>query len=998
MEARFYKLPDSWHSLAVTSRDLNLLGQLKKQGHLIREANLFSLVTAYAKHNADGVRELERANDEVSSTLLSDVPTTALGARTFSANASRSLFAIKYSCAMQPTAADAIEGTLRRIFPKRSWVLAHLTYPLVYRFVAQPSPEGLEQFLAYLFPLAQQATERVAILHLLHDDAIDRSNMAFQIYVMMMAHPYDACQLLLSHIERDMAQGELNGTRRDFLQFAADELGSRRAADLLAIATQPTSTSRNLSGDAIATRFDLSSSDADKISGILSADPSTSHTTEDSPIAVLCRMREALYPIKVDFTRVTAVQNNWSFTDGGRQIMAILRSLYMVDRTDPSIERTAFLRLLAAARHVSHYMIAGPSALSAARSLEAAGCTFDPHVDCIEGQADETILGLKGQDDRSWIHVLQWKLRKLQEQARIRSWVETIRAEAEYKTSFLTGIDWSFAEEVIEANLLDDFVTFDGAYALLLMESERPSDLTRLDTVLEILLEGLDAHGAVDRLIEEYGETAPIFVRRFLTPANLRFNRMADDHLSALDERVKALEECLRRTGFGQLSEEAYRSETKTLTSELLLANLNTGKFEIPWATFRRDSRDRFEDLHEVYTSLMGALRDNKALSELAYSPAQFPNGRKEDYRVKAVDTPLFQIVMGLIADFFEHNAFGLEVILSGRFRHKNLQQELWAALPGSRRVRFHGIPTSVQDEIVSTYRPVLERTLDDWADARLQTKRKERPDGLFDLVPTQTDLDELLERARKIRSLDEIIEIVVEWLRERLREQVRNAGEIFVSEVSELLAAAFAEVRERGAYPAEATEDEKRQIHQAICEEAQRKLQDLKEWFGGVDAVGSESVNLYDLATATAYLLGSVSGTTQLKVRVSTAAFRAKFDPGNLKIAFDMVREILFNALRHGRTEDVTVSIRKLHASNESAVFVFSNRTCDAVLKEERETYTEKAYEGVLAAIATEGNSGRRKIAASCSTIMEKETEVLAIRRTSFHHLVMELPEFEIA
>lgn len=778
LEARFFKLPEGWKSLSVTSRDLKLLGQLRSEGHLIHERSLFQLVTSYARHNAEGVRELESANDEASRLLLSDVPVSMLGARTFSPDASKSLFAIKHSCAVQPTAADAIERTLRRIFPKQSWVLSHLTYPLVYRFVAQPSVDGLDQFLAYLFPLPSQDTQRAAILHLLHDEAIGRSNLGFQVYIAMMAHPYDACQLLLSHIERDIAQGRPPGVcRTDFLKLAADEFGSRRAADLLAVIDGTTRASEQILHHALAARFDLSAQNAEKIAGILSTDPSASDPAEDSPVAILQRMRGARYPVKVDFTRVTAMQNNWSFTDGGRLLMAILRSMYMVDRTDPSIERTAFLLLAASARHVSHYILAGPSAMSAARALVSAGCRFEDGVDRMEDQAGETIRGLEGRGDRSWILILQWKLRQLQEQARIGSWIRTIRAEAEYETSFLSGTDWTFADEVIEANLLDDFLTFDGAYALLLMESERSIDATRLDTVMEILLEGLDVSGAVERLIAEYGELAPIFVRRFLTPANLRFNRMAHDHLSALDERVKALEQCLRKTGFGKLSEEAYRSETKTLTSELLLANLNTGKFEIPWASFRRDSHDRFEDLHEVYVSLMGALKENKALSELAYSPAQFPNGRKEDYRVKAVDTPLFQIVIGLIADFFEHNAFGLEVILSGRFRHKNLPQELWAALPGSRRVRFRNVPSSVQDEIVSAYRPILEKTLDQWADARLQTIRKDTPNGLFDLVPTQSQLDGMLTAADAATSLDEIIGVVVDWLREQLSDAIRRDG-----------------------------------------------------------------------------------------------------------------------------------------------------------------------------------------------------------------------------
>lgn len=993
LEKRFYSLPPGWGSLSVTSRDLKLLGQLRERGSSVDEGGLFRIVTAYARHNVEGVRELEIANDEVSRTLLSDTSTTNLEMRTFSPEASMSLFAIKHSCAVQPTAADAIEGTLRRIFPKQSWVLANLTYPLIYRFVAQPTPGGLEQFLSYLFPLAAQATERALLLHLLHEDAIDRTNLAFQVYVGMLAHPYDACQVLLAHVERDLATGvALSGHRGEFLQFAAEELGSRRAADLIAVTTETLGASPQLSSDPLRIRFDLSAPEADNLSGLLSADASGVKTVNDSPMSILAKMRRAPYPEKVDFTRVTAIQSNWSFTDGGRQLMAMLRSLYMVDRTDTSIERAAFLSLLGSTRSVSDYMLAGPSCIEAARSLETVGCAFDPPVAVIEANANLAVPLFAG-TDRTWIHQLQWKLRGLREQARIRAWIQTIRDEAEYRSSFLSGVDWSFVDEVIAQNLLDDLMSYDGAYALLLMETESPNDPTRLDTVLELLLEGKDAAGAVEALIDEYGELAPLFVRRFLTPANLRFNRMASDHLSALDQLVKALEQCLRRTGFGQLSEEAYRAETKTMTSELLLANLNTGKFEIPWANFRRDASERFQDLYDVYISLLGALRENKVLSELAYSPAQFPNGRKEEYRVKAVDTPLFQIVIGLIADFFEHNAFGLEVILSGRFRHKNLPQEMWAALPHSKRVRFQNMPAPLQDAIVSAYRPVLEKTLDEWSDARVQTVRQDRPDGLFDLVPTQAQLDQLLERTKAATSLDGIIDVVIEWLQDQLRAQLSLAGDTFVEEVTARLTAAFDMVRQLDDETTDATEEEKLQVHLAVCEEAERKIHDLKGWFSGVDAATSDVVNLLDLTIATAELLGSVSDATNLTVSVSSEAACVRFEPADLKIAFDMVREVLYNAARHSGTAHTRVSVKRLR-SQEALTFAFSNRTLKSVAQEKRQTFSEKAYESVLAAIATEGNSGHRKIAASCSTLLGRQTDVTIIRRSNFHHIVIRFPE----
>ncbi len=993
LSERFFKLRSGWTSFAFNDRDFRVLERLKKQGPVVSEANLLSLVQDYVRTNHESCREIQAANDLLSSRLLGRSEPEQAGIE-FSPQAAPSLFAIKYACATQPTAAEAIRRTLERRFPRNSWVLTHLTYPLAFRFIAQPTLDSLKLSLVYLFPYDSQGVERDAMLLLLHEDAGRAFNLAFRLYVALMGHPYDACETILTYAEEMICDGgRLSSELMGFLAFCAQELNSRRAEDLLATISASVPFRGKPDEIDLTRRFQLTAEDAATHTGVLSLDTPRESHPNNTCIAILGRMQASAYPDPADFSKITATQNNWSFTDGGRYVLAALRSLYMIDRAAPSLERHAVLTLLATTRSMTPYLASAPSGMDGLRRFEEAGIRFSHGVDEIAQQTEAAIEQDEAIDDRRWIHRLQWTLRNLQEEGRIAQWTRTVRQSAPYRPSYLSGIDWPWVDEVLETYRLDYFLGFDGAYVLFLKEAEWPSDPTDLDTVLETLVLSEGRQEFVQALIDEYESFATALVRRLLTPANLILNALAQDHLTALDYRVKALEACIRRTGFDLLSREAYESEVKALTSDLLLSNLNSGKFEIPWATFRRDALGNFEDVFKVYESLRPALEQSGTQSSLTTIPVTFPNGRKEDYRIRVSETALFNVVTGIILDFFEHGAFGLEVILSGRFRHSKVQQELWAALPEFPRTKIRDIPPDLQNEIVALYRVEMEREVERWCNRRLHTKRDGKPDALFDIVPTQEEILHLLDAAKVEDSLEGIIDIVTDWLRDQLRMQVRNAGEHFVAELPLLLAESLEKLRHSNTMPDQATDGEILRVHTAVTEALKRRITDLQEWFGGIDTASGDAVNLEQLSTATALLLQDVGGDPKFDVRIDSAASAVEFTATQVKIAFDMLREIFFNVIKHGRAS-TTLRITRLGRDRGRGLYAFSNRSRQMVAKERRTQVRKRAYDDILAAIATEGNSGCLKIAASCSTILDEETEILAICRGDFFHLLLELPE----
>ena len=126
------------------------------------------------------------------------------------------------------------------------------------------------------------------------------------------------------------------------------------------------------------------------------------------------------------------------------------------------------------------------------------------------------------------------------------------------------------------------------------------------------------------------------------------------------------------------------------------------------------------------------------------------------------------------------------------------------------------------------------------------------------------------------------------------------------------------------------------------------------------------------------------------LKVSMDESAATVSFDAGMVKIAFDLLREVYFNALRHGTGPEVVLTIRRLPDS--ATTFTFSNEA-DYLQDAQAELVVEgHVYHGRNEAVTREGNSGLAKIAASCATLVGKDTSVLRRRSERSHQVVVSL------
>jgi hypothetical protein len=910
--------------------------------------------------------------------IIITVPTEALTPEEW-----QSRFGFKILCATNEQSAKDIGISLERAMHSNEWCCTRLMYPMINHTITHTHPEDIDSFLDYFMSGDEQPSERNTLKLLLHHDAARSAPLAFKLYVGMMGHPFDACETVLDHFEGTLARdGHLDAHSLEALSRLAELLPGTRASDLLVLwqigdvlpATQeaPVGLVQRLE------RYGLGPREISLISKFASLAPFNDDAAmlTNRPLGIIAAMRSAPYPNPEQFSLMLGVLSVWAFVDGGRLAGALMRSLYMVDRTRQELEGRDVLRLASLFGGVNTFISTGPSAIPVLRRVMPS-LVFDfDALGKLEREAAAALAGVDP-DQRLWINLLQWKLRGLEESGKVQKWLETVRSEAKLRPLYLTGINWPWVHEVLEQQKLKAFRSFDGAYLLLIAELELQGDPQRLKLVLDKLLRGQTTDQAVITLIDEYGEFAPALVARYLTTANLLTSGRASNHFAALNQRIEALETCIRHLGFNAtLPREMYESETRVLTTELLLLNVNAGKFEIPWDLFASNAEENHRDQYNAFSKLRSPSSED-SLSALIDTPRLFRNGHKEDYRYRRNDGFLFQLVVQIVEDFLEHPAFGLEIILSSRFRHNNLLQELHTAITTVGASAIHPVTPANAKRLSGEYRHAVERALFQWCSSALQSRRKEKPDALFHLIPNAEEVNAIVRKAARGEELREVISIVIEWIKDRLRPQVDKAGKVFVKEMKIKLKEIFSHLLEDQISKCDNTyrPDDARKVHSAVLDALLRRIDTLQAWFDGVDTQTAAPVSLAQLAQATETLFENVLPDREIETEPDLESTAATFLPAEVKVAFDLVREISFNALKHGAEPKVKLKIQRLNGASP-VTFVFSNSVGDGAADGEGEVCGTQ-YMSEDEALKREGNSGRLKIAASAATLLRREVAI---------------------
>ena len=183
--------------------------------------------------------------------------------------------------------------------------------------------------------------------------------------------------------------------------------------------------------------------------------------------------------------------------------------------------------------------------------------------------------------------------------------------------------------------------------------------------------------------------------------------------------------------------------------------------------------------------------------------------------------------------------------------------------------------------------------------------------------------------------------------------------------------------------------------MHTAVLTAVVRRVGALRRWFDGVDAKSEAPVSLAQLAQATETLFANVIADRTLITQCDASAAEVSFGPDEVKVAFDLVREVSFNALKHTPGPTVTLRITRKDSTGP-VTFVFCN-DLEEGLPEESGCVNGARYTTLDEALAREGNSGRLKIAASAATLLGQNVQVEWMRHAGRYELTVPMrPEQE--
>jgi hypothetical protein len=174
--------------------------------------------------------------------------------------------------------------------------------------------------------------------------------------------------------------------------------------------------------------------------------------TDEGLYRHLARLRWERYPQIPDFLQTVGSAQRFGFCEIGRLLDALLTSIYMVERRTLEMERRNLIRLLDFVGHSCAFITCSPRG-----SVATAQGLFGDRMQ-IEGATDAAMVHTSD-GTRWWIKRLHWELRHFERSMKVADWLRKVRSSIPLSGNarFLSGIDWSWIDEVIAASRIKPF-------------------------------------------------------------------------------------------------------------------------------------------------------------------------------------------------------------------------------------------------------------------------------------------------------------------------------------------------------------------------------------------------------------------------------------------------------------------------------------------------------------------------------------------------------------
>lgn len=990
--SRLLTLRDGWKVLDLRERDWDVISQLDSVSKE-KTVSLVCIAKQYIIQNKRNVNALIDATSIYSNYILGLEDSRLVGILDrISEIDKQSVIIYRFYGLRHQDNHEKYMDYLRGRHSSR-WLRTRLASPLLYHTLNTPSNSYLDTFMSYMMP--QDSTggvERGFVRHILRDDlSIDRS-IAYRAGTALYCHPYDALESFTNYFEIKIASRKpLDEIEKDLLRDLSFEFPSSRINRLnnyLSALGDP-----GIFSGPSETITSLPMSIQNTLN--LFVDPkSVAPLIDDLPTEAwraLARMRWSRYPEAADFEAVTLFSRTYIFLEAGRLMEALATSMYMLPRDNELMELRHLMRLHEAVGQTTAYIWGAPRG-DALMDIQKDG---DPRfwlgADLRAGAALTKRLDA---EDRTWFHAVHWELRRPQKNMHVTNWLAVIRRHFTVRPRYLTGVDWSWVDRMIPLVRIAPFMkTSDGPFALLLRDiEEQQKDSTLLRTAIEGLASSARSDEFVSRLISEYGKDAIAFVQYFLTAEMIMLLELAPNMTAALSERITALETCVTRFGFSELmSEDELKGEQETLTSSLMLLRVNSSQFDVPWANIKRAAVTKQRDNYQAHKALVGGDRTLSFVTDSAflYSHA-YPNGHKVDYLLRSNSATLYLFVLGVIDSYYEHPTYGIEAILSTRFRHDTMRREFVEIFEKVKKYHIPGVMPQEQDYIVGRLSMVCLEEVDAWLQVKMHTRRIDHEAAPFDFAPTDHDLSELHDAVDNAGDLDSAIDVIIDWIIRRLDQGLFDARKSFVDDLWPMIEPEF--LRQCEAIQNEYRTDPTvmRAVSTAVSDAFHRQAALLSEWFIRTDPDEQSALSFGQIKRAVDGRFEREVQAGQVSIRLpDTDLAETPVISEHVKLLFDLQSEIVRNALKHSGLNETYVRITRFRTDHQEG-FIFSSTACQAVgcaWFVQGDPFTS-----LHDALFREGNSGLVKIAALAASVFGDTVSLKAVRKARSFHLVVPL------
>lgn len=954
--------------------DWKLLAKQQPNKRSKLDEAFFSLWIDYIKENRAWLEELTKFSETVDACGITDDSETLIDAiKGLSIESSQSLYAIK-AVASVSVNTPAYANTYFTKNLRSPWLREVFADGLMAASVTTISNGRFHDSAEFMLSNLKWRPERQAIRYMLRPELSNESR-SLHSFVAMLSHPFDAFQLLIVEIERLWARGELlSEVDRQNLALITNvggKLGAR-LENMLSI-MDGSGPSDEFRRDDLSTFFRSATSSRQICSDL-------SNYKDGGLAEAIIHCAKEIIPRPEMWERLYIFSIHWNFSDIGRLVRAFLHTLYLTDRESPSEEFVLNLSVLEIRGKVDEVVACAPSGIEFLYRVLPRN-----KAEAALAHASSNILQPGEYQNRFQMAAIHWRLQVFERDVRPVEWMSYVLRWIPIRPEYLSGLNWVWLDKINGSYRLGHFskcendrLAYIYCFLIALSEDQNRDPVAIRTMIKKLTLRSPEA--LLSYILEKTGDDfAAALVRYYLSTGEILHLKYAENPAAANLQRISSLDHIKRHCQEQKIiGPDYYETETSALQKMLFSQEINRGQFEFPWHRIQADARSDYKDYFETALELVRSGEGKKILGESMSSlDHTFKNKQAASYKVKNYQRQIATVILSLVDELLKQPVFGLEAILSSRFRHDTLERVFRSSATELITTEAIRLPVSVRREMHGHSWPVVSQSLNSWIATKLHSKRKSTPEGMFNLVPSQTDLDGMLYELIALDEFDSAFAVVQRWMVERLKLQLKEVRSSFEEELRDTLELRIQQAVDDIPANARYNEQDTKDYRRALTAAMDHCIADTISWFAIPEQEARGDFALPEAIEVAKQICD-----------VNTNPFFGEFaDIGRLPA--DIRKSALYTFV------DAFANVRK-HAPNKSVrISRFGDRVVFSNLSSREHIniiWDRTVNADNHDALFSEGDSGLVKIAAGMYALQGKPLSIRAVKRRHCFHLVLPL------